>query len=196
MQRCESTTLGAPLRADIRRQCQRLKCATNAWKEGSTLDLYEFDYTTTGLPVPAPKTDVEYAILHLSCMYWAVCLLLESIMMAAGGRFQDVDGPSYIASGDLPGSSSSARDTASSVAQLPASRFASKIAHTAHLFFEPRAGFVQSCSSIVLIALASIQLSTISSPNASNTGVAALEELYRRPFMGSYIGRLFGRRES
>ncbi|KAJ6439226.1 dnaK protein [Purpureocillium lavendulum] len=61
-------------------RCREIEVTLNAWKRRVGNDLQRFDYTTTSLPIAPPDSDVEFALLHLTSLYWVACLLLYSTL--------------------------------------------------------------------------------------------------------------------
>lgn len=59
--------------------CEVVAMALQSWANELGTQIQAFDYTVTGLPVPAPTTDAEFTLLNLSIIYWFINMMLLSI---------------------------------------------------------------------------------------------------------------------
>ena len=67
---CKYPDQAEELRAQLILDCRHAETALNIWKAQVGVKLRKFDYTTAPLPLSAPTTDTDFAILHLSSTYW------------------------------------------------------------------------------------------------------------------------------
>lgn len=168
----------------IRQQCQNAEAALAKWR--AQIDLSIYDYTNAGFPLRKPQTDSDFSLLHLSCIYWSTRLFLSCIMGSIPGSFQ-------ISLTDV--SSENATDALRSIphnqySNFTPQKYASKVVHCAHLFFEPLAGAVQGSSGLFPMVCAwrfyemAAKLSGQKSPE-----LQILYDLFSKPFMGKKIER-------
>ncbi|CEJ91936.1 hypothetical protein VHEMI07618 [[Torrubiella] hemipterigena] len=72
---CAARCGGRKLRAGY----AAIDMALQSWVNEMGSQIQTFDYTVTGRPVPAPKTDAEFTLLNLSIIYWFLNMMLLSI---------------------------------------------------------------------------------------------------------------------
>lgn len=121
----------------IWRQCQNAEAALAMWR--AQIDLSVYDYTITGFPLLKPQADSDFSLLHLSCTYWSICLMLSCIIESISGDFR-------ISLTSENATVTSFFNPHSRHSNFIPEKYASKIVHCVHLFFEPLAGAVQGSS--------------------------------------------------
>ncbi|KND88028.1 hypothetical protein TOPH_07313 [Tolypocladium ophioglossoides CBS 100239] len=182
------------LRERLKVQCRETEVALNAWRRHVGVKLHRFDYTLTRSPIPPPSSDVEFALLHMTSLYWIACLVLYSTMIFVSKGIRPSNG---LAKSD---SESTSKPLDKHAAGLPPNpdlfapsmeprMFASKIARSIHLFFEPSAGFVQSGSALFPLAIALRYFAVVEPSGQRSEEAKMLQRLLRQPFMGTYVGR-------
>ncbi|KAL7937500.1 hypothetical protein V8C35DRAFT_292656 [Trichoderma chlorosporum] len=169
------------IRKKILQRCREVEAALTAWRIHVDLSIY--DHTITGLPLPIPQIDSDFSLLHLSCIYWSVCLMLSCIIKSIfegsmmGGASEDISEPSYL----------------KHVEQNPIGnpeQYASKIVNCVHLFFEPMAGALQGISGLfpMVCAWRFYELAAELSGKRS-TELQTIYNLFDKSFMGNQVGR-------
>ncbi|KAL3483435.1 hypothetical protein BJX62DRAFT_249473 [Aspergillus germanicus] len=73
---------------DLLEKCSRLEKALLTWRDTMRDALRTYDHIhyseTNNNPLPTPQVDREFAVLHMSCLYWSCSILLyTTIHMAA-----------------------------------------------------------------------------------------------------------------
>ncbi|QYT01360.1 Zn(2)-C6 fungal-type domain-containing protein [Trichoderma simmonsii] len=160
------------MREKILPQCREVEAALIAWR--THIDLSIYDYAIAGLPLPIPQLDSDFSLLHLSCVYWSICLMLSCIIESVS---EDTTDSAYLECRDQ-----------NSIGRPE--QYASKIFHCGHLFFEPMAGAVQGGSGLfpMVCAWRFYELAAESSGKRS-AELQILYDLFDKPFMGSQVGR-------
>ncbi|RFU75914.1 zn2-c6 fungal-type dna-binding domain [Trichoderma arundinaceum] len=205
-----------PDRADELRQivmvnCKHISSCLDVWEKEAGSDLYQFDYTLAGSPLPVPKDDTEFGIVYISAVYWGARLILYSTLgltlthsvaaMSPGSNSVPSLGSSPASSAatvSTPASSpgqSSAKSPGPPDGGAPPIRmenpgiYARKIAHMVHLLYEPAAGAMQGTSGLFPLALALRYFATTEPPGQRSPESQMIYNLYNKPFMGSFVGR-------
>ncbi|KAL7782000.1 hypothetical protein V8C43DRAFT_297102 [Trichoderma afarasin] len=160
------------IREKILPQCRKVEAALVAWRVHVDLSIY--DYAIAGLPLPIPQLDSDFSLLHLSCVYWSICLMLSCIIESVS---EDTADSAYL---ECPDQNSIGRP----------GQYASKIVNCGHLFFEPMAGAVQGGSGLfpMVCAWRFYELAAESSGERS-AELQILYDLFDKPFMGNQVGR-------
>lgn len=168
------------IREKILPQCREVEAALVAWRVHVDLSIY--DYAIAGLPLPIPQLDSDFSLLHLSCVYWSICLMLSCIIESISEDSM-VDGLSE----DTTDSAYWGHDQ-NSIGRPE--QYASKIVNCGHLFFEPMAGAVQGGSGLfpMVCAWRFYELAAESSGERS-AELQILYDLFDKPFMGNQVGR-------
>lgn len=176
-------------------RCREIEAALYAWKRRVSNDLERFDYTATSLPIAPPDSDVEFALLHLTSLYWVACLLLYSTLAFASRQgnpltLQVKPHGAHVSSTATPLAAPGKLDKRDIFAPMMDARlFGCKIAHAIHLSFESGAGFVQSGSALFPLAVALRYFATLDAAGQPTPEAEVLRALYRKPFMGGHVGR-------
>lgn len=179
----DSQEAGDELRALIWQQCQNTAAALAMWR--AHIDLSIYDYTIARLPLPKPQADRDFSLLHLSCTYWSICLMLSCIVESIPRDFQiSLTDVSKIAT------DASYLNHHNQCPIFAPDKYASKITHCVHLFFEPLAGAVQGSSGFfpMMCALRFYEMAAKISGQKS-AELQILYDLFNRPFMGSKVER-------
>lgn len=181
------------LERDILRRCREIDTSLRQWAQQLDGQLTRFDYTAKGLPLEKPTNDKEYALLHLSVLYWFINMMVCSVL----SYFLCRSGTQDFASTSSPGSSSatSEEDMESLDAAEQTAMYASRIAHAVAFLFECDAGLFQNSSGLMAL---SISLRYFCNPGAMCTNgneSQLLGALCAERVMGVTIGQLIdGRR--
>lgn len=180
----DSQNAGDELQTMIWQQCQDVEAALAEWR--AQIDLSMYDYTTAGSLISKPQTDSDFALLHLSCIYWCTCLLLSCIVGSIPGNFR------------MPLTDVSLEDATNALCLVPHNRYsnsnpqehASKIVHCGHLFFEPLAGTVQGTSGLFsLVCVWRFYEMAARLSGHKSTELQLLYNLFSKPYMGKKIER-------
>lgn len=169
------------IREKILLQCREVEAALIEWRVHVDLSIY--DYATAGLPLPIPQLDSDFSLLHLSCVYWSICLMLSCITESVSedslvdGVSEDTTDLAYLEHHDQ-----------NSIGRPD--QYALKIVNCGHLFFEPMAGAVQGGSGLfpMVCAWRFYELAAESSGERS-AELQILYDLFDKPFMGNQVGR-------
>ncbi|KAL5084367.1 hypothetical protein Trisim1_012076 [Trichoderma cf. simile WF8] len=169
------------IREKILPQCREVEAALVAWRVHVDLSIY--DYAIAGRPLPIPQLDSDFSLLHLSCVYWSICLMLSCIIESisedsmADGVSEDATNSTYFERHDQKWIGHP-------------EKYASKIVNCGHLFFEPMAGAVQGGSGLfpIVCAWRFYELAAESSGERS-AELQILYDLFDKPFMGNQVGR-------
>ncbi|KAL7912807.1 hypothetical protein GGI35DRAFT_263280 [Trichoderma velutinum] len=169
------------IREKILLQCRGVEAALAGWQVHVDLSIY--DYEKAGLPLPMPQLDSDFSLLHLSCVYWSICLLL-SCLIESISEDSLVNGVPE----DTTASAYSERHDQKSMGRPE--KYASKIVNCSHLFFEPMAGAVQGGSGLfpMVCAWRFYELASQSSDERS-AELQMLYDVFGKSFMGNQVGR-------
>ncbi|EHK24492.1 uncharacterized protein TRIVIDRAFT_31465 [Trichoderma virens Gv29-8] len=169
------------IREKILQQCGEVEVALAGWRVHVDLSIY--DYAITGLPLYIPQVDSEFSLLHLSCVYWSICLMLSCIIESISEDLMVED-----VSEDMTDSPYLKRQHQTCIGSPE--QYASKIVNCVHLFFEPMAGAVQGGSGLfpMVCAWRFYELAAESSGKRS-AELQTLYDLFGRSFMGNQVGR-------
>lgn len=169
------------LREKILQLCRDVKADLAMWQ--THVDLSIYDYTIAGLPLPIPQLDSDFSLLHLSCVYWSICLMLSCIRESISEDSMADDVSGYT-------SNSAYLDHEDQKSIGNPEKYASKIVNCVHLFFEPLAGAVQGGSGLfpMVCAWQFYELAAESSVQRS-TELQTLYALFDKSFMGNQVGR-------
>lgn len=204
------------LREALLQDCLKAHSGLQRWRTemGSELEVYDVDVTQGALPTP--QTDMDLAQLHLTHVYWCVCIFLysttEFLLPAVAGSkagsqaaddsttgAQTPEGSDRPAagsetatptSGGLGAAAGSPADTAAWAAFLgyQPRTYARKVAHSVHLFWEPGIGAFGNQISLFPLGLAlRYYMATADLENCSEFWLMC--KLFYRPFLGSVVGR-------
>ncbi|KAJ3499083.1 hypothetical protein NLG97_g605 [Lecanicillium saksenae] len=182
--------------------CKRCHGQLTVWEDEVGADLLVYDYIASGLPLPAPKTDIDTALLQITSLYWVVGILLYStigLLKREGPPVQtpppqDTQ-PSYLSP---PASVSSGASSGRPSPPPPVTSHtddgrrnpklcAYKIAHSVHLFWEPAAGAFGNHIGLFPLGVAMRFLASIE-PIETSDPYQMMRQLFRRPFLGTQIG--------
>lgn len=166
----------------IWQQCQDVEAALAEWRAQNDLSIY--DYTIAGLPISKPQTDSDFALLHLSCIYWCTRLMLSCIVGSIPGNFR-------ISLADVSlEDATNALCLVSQYSNFNPQEHASKIVHCAHLFFEPLAGTVQGSSGLFsMVCVWRFYEMAARLSGHKSTELQILYDLFRKQYMGKEIER-------
>ncbi|KAL7944431.1 hypothetical protein V8C42DRAFT_353748 [Trichoderma barbatum] len=169
------------IREKILYQCREVEEALVVWR--TRVDLSIYDYTIVGPPLPMPQVDSDFSLLHLSCVYWSICLMLSCIIESISD-----DSTEGNVSEDMPDSSYAELQDQESIGSPE--KYASKIVNCVHLFFEPMAGAVQGGSGLfpMVCAWQFYEMAAESSGERS-IELQKLYALFDKSFMGNQVGR-------
>ncbi|RFU80955.1 hypothetical protein TARUN_1240 [Trichoderma arundinaceum] len=179
LEETDSRVTAEQLRENILQKCRDVIVVLNRWQ--THVDLSIYDYTVAGLPLPTPQADSEFSLLHLSCVYWSICLMLSGIMESLSEDSPTLD--------ELENKSSYLEPQDKKPSYSPKTH-ASKIVNCAHLFFEPLAGAVQGGSGLfpMVCAWRFYEMDAQSSGQRSPE-LQTLYDLFDKSFMGSRAGQ-------
>ncbi|RDH24488.1 hypothetical protein M747DRAFT_253615 [Aspergillus niger ATCC 13496] len=169
-------------------ECIRIEQMLLAWKETMGDKLQTFDYTQSGNPPQMPQVDRDFALLHMSCLYWSCCILLyTTIYMAANEAHQ---GPSFAHFLTIPFSSPGCPNYRD---ERNPTLHAHRIIHTIPLSHGRYAGgYGALCSTFPLgMSLRYFAVAHLFPHEGGDTqGVHKLsQELVSQPFMKAYTAR-------
>ncbi|BCR99699.1 Zn(II)2Cys6 transcription factor domain-containing protein [Aspergillus luchuensis] len=172
-------------------ECIRIEQMLLAWKETMGDKLQTFDYSQSGNPPKMPQVDRDFALLHMSCLYWSCCILLyTTIHMAANEAHQ---GPSFTYFLTIPFSSPGCPNYRN---ERNPTLHAHRIIYTIPLSHGPYAGgYGALCSTFPLgMALRYLAVAHLFPHEGGDTqGVHKLsQELVSQPFMKAYTARFVG----
>lgn len=203
----------------VMQECQHIASSLDKWEEEAGPILQQFDYTFAGSPLPTPQDDTEFGLVYISGCYWGARLMLYSTLgmtlKAAAEVAAEVAAAATSPGADsIPsmsgGSPASFAGTASTPATSPGQSsekssgsyysapqikmenpgiYARKIAHMVHLLYEPAAGAMQGASGLFPLALALRFFATTEPPGQRSLESEMLYKLYRKPFVGTFVGR-------
>lgn len=208
----------AALREKALQECLKAHHELQAWRAemGNELELYDIDVAEGALPIP--RNDKDLAQLHLTNVYWCVCILLYStaeflLPMVAGSTTssqagdstttdthgQTPDDSGWSAAGGetgtptssgLGGTSASPADVASRAAFLGhrPRTYARKVAHSVHLFWEAGIGAFGNQISLFPLGLA-LRYYMASEDLEKCDEFWLMCKLFYRPFLGTFVGR-------
>lgn len=74
--------LPAESRKQLLVHCEAVEEALQSWAVDMSSEILRFDYTVTGLPLFPPMVDTEFALLHLSIIYWFINMMVFSIKIS------------------------------------------------------------------------------------------------------------------
>lgn len=164
-------------------ECYDVEASLRSWEKEFKGRVEAYDYTITGIPPPEPEKDEDFATVHISCMYWAVCILLYSTIRACerGLTFDHTPGQT------TPGSTTS---TSSHGGGLELDFFAYRIARAVPLLYNECAGTYGSIVSLFPVGVALQYLVVAESMSGIRSEERAiLLDIMNKPFMGSQVGR-------
>lgn len=149
-------------------------------------DLFTFDCHVMGDILPLPREDKDVAHLQITHLYWSTCLLLYSTLgtvIAMQGseaaRLQQRVSEAF----DQFGDSFSKR-----YPRTDAKLYATKIARSISLFWEPDAGTYGNHMSMFPLALCMQFLAGTDANFRMNKDFQQLAEVFHRPFLGQLVG--------
>lgn len=205
---CQDPDRMDELRQIVMLNCQHISTSLDTWEQEAGADLYQFDYTIAGSPLPMPKDDTEFSLVYLSSVYWGARLILYSTlgMTLAYAAVAMSPGSDAVPSlSDSPASSAATSTPATSPEDASASPgsyddipqikmlnpgiFARKIAHAVPLLYGPAAGAMQGASGLFPMALALRFFATTEPPGQRSVESQMIYSLYSKPFVGSFVGR-------
>ncbi|KAI9897920.1 hypothetical protein N3K66_007776 [Trichothecium roseum] len=177
------------------------------WKKNMGHQLDKFDFTKVGCDsnMPTAELDRDFALIHLSCLFWGACLLLYSAMEQAQdllptGPAAEETGPDdddADADNDTTSSRQRSRSSSHEEHERSPSIHASRIAHCIGQMFQPRAGNYGAMAALFPLGItlrhlrpgAPAAAPPTAEPRARSQEWRMLKELFSRPFMGTYVGR-------
>lgn len=180
---CTTPSLADEMRRRLFNNCQNLDRTLSCWTHEVGDTIKTFDYTATGIPLRRPNTSEEIALLHLSNLYWMLCVLLYSITNYA---------QMPTAPGGHPQGNMSERPTPPRTSPAPleaATINAYKIARSVHFLFEAQSGVFGAHAAFFPLGVALRFLIATEPPYQLSDERTMLVELFERPFMGTFVGR-------
>ncbi|KAM5376399.1 hypothetical protein ACJZ2D_005453 [Fusarium nematophilum] len=153
-------------------RCRDMEQALEIWACEARPDLFRFDYTCVNLPIPIPKTDTEFALLHLSIIYWFIQSMMYSIWAFA---------------------------SASNEAREMLTSSVSKGAHAIPLLFEPGGGIAENISGLLALSISLRYFITMERPGRRSEELQSLCNILDREILGTpvraLIRRMYGGRD-
>ncbi|PTB35646.1 hypothetical protein M441DRAFT_31853 [Trichoderma asperellum CBS 433.97] len=208
---CQDPERFDELRQIVMLNCQHIATSLDVWEEEAGPILRQFDYTFSGSPLPTPQDDTEFGLVYISGCYWGARLMLYSTLGMTLAHSAGAASPGADSIPSMNGSSpASTAGTASTPATSPGQSsekspgpyysppqikmenpgiYARKIAHMVHLLYEPAAGAMQGASGLFPLALALRFFATTEPPGQRSLESEMLYRLYRKPFVGTFVGR-------
>lgn len=182
------------LEREVLRRCREVDESLQQWAQELGPDIIRFDHFASPSPPKRPENDKEYALLHLSLVYWFNRMMVFSILsyFLSQNRNQDTGSTTSPASST---SGSPSEETESIDAARQTAMYASRSAHAIAFLFERDAGLFQNSSGLMAL---SISLRYFSNPGAICTfgnESKILGDLCTESVIGVPIGQLIdGRR--
>ncbi|KAL7893419.1 hypothetical protein HDV63DRAFT_397687 [Trichoderma sp. SZMC 28014] len=208
---CQNPERFDELRHTVMLNCHQIALSLDIWEQEAGPILQKFDYTFAGSPLPTPKDDTEFGLVYISGCYWGARLMLYSTLGMTLAHSAGAVSPGADSIPSVGGSSpASPMGTASTPATSPGQTsekspgpsysapppkmenpgiYARKIAHMVHLLYEPAAGAMQGASGLFPLALALRYFATTEPPGQRSLESEMLYKLYRKPFVGTFVGR-------
>ncbi|KAM0479563.1 hypothetical protein ACHAPX_004780 [Trichoderma viride] len=208
---CQDPERFDELRHTVMLNCHHIALSLDIWEQEAGPILQQFDYTFAGSPLPTPKDDTEFGLVYISGCYWGARLMLYSTLGMTLAHSAGAVSPGTDSIPSLGGGSpASPAGTASTPATSPGQAserssgplysapppkmenpgiYARKIAHMVHLLYEPAAGAMQGASGLFPLALALRYFATTEPPGQRSPESEMLYKLYRKPFVGTFVGR-------
>ncbi|PNP47957.1 hypothetical protein TGAMA5MH_01009 [Trichoderma gamsii] len=208
---CQDPERFDELRHTVMLNCHHIALSLDIWEQEAGPILQQFDYTFAGSPLPTPKDDTEFGLVYISGCYWGARLMLYSTLgmtlaHSAGAMSPGTDSIPSLGGGSPASPAGTASTPATSPGQAserssgpyysaPPPKmenpgiYARKIAHMVHLLYEPAAGAMQGASGLFPLALALRYFATTEPPGQRSPESEMLYKLYRKPFVGTFVGR-------
>lgn len=171
-------------------KCTRIEKALIAWRVPMGDELRTYDYTHSD-PLPAPQVDRDFAVLHMSCLYWSCSILLyTTIHMATNEADQN---PFFACFSTIPFSSQGCPNYHN---ERNPTLHAHRIIHAIPLSHGPYAGgYGALCSTFPLgMALRYLIVAHFFPHEGDSQGAQKefLHEAVSQPFMKAYTARFIG----
>ncbi|OAQ61432.1 fungal transcriptional regulatory protein [Pochonia chlamydosporia 170] len=201
----QELTLIAPAgewKKKVLKSCLGLKEALRRWETEIGQELERFDYTVSTTPLKPPSTDREVSLLHLSTLYWAISLAVDTslgTLLVQNARSGGVEGDceddsetestsSMATSGK--GDSSSRRQLKDQDDRRTLLRtYAYKIAHAIPLLFEPESGAF-GCNVALFPLLSAWRFLSMTEPvDKPSPEHQIILKLSEKQFQGTSVGR-------
>ena len=167
MEDVDAFKMGRITREEILAAHQTVKKDLHAWEAEMGNRLTTYDYTHKPELAP-PRCDDDVALLHLSNVYWGICLAVHSTAAV------------------LPRPSASSASSASSTGSGTLRQYACKIARSVHLLFEPIAGDF-GCNVALFPLLSAWRFFTATEPDSPSEEQTIVMRLLGREFQGARV---------
>ncbi|KAL2827116.1 hypothetical protein BJY01DRAFT_241219 [Aspergillus pseudoustus] len=202
---------------DLLDECIRIEQTLLAWKATMSKELRSYDYIhySDNNPLPMPQVDRDFAVLHMSALYWSCSILLYTTIHMATNEARHQEAllfPSSSSQSSSSSSSSSAFSTSIPFSSPGSPNYhnernptlhAHRIIHTMPLSHGPLAGgYGALCSTFPLgMALRYLVVAHLfphegegdgGDGSSQATERAFLHETVSQPFMRAYTARFIG----
>lgn len=180
-------------------KCQELEKALEEWEQEMKDSLRTFDYTVVGLALPTPQKDEDFALLHLTNLFWIACATVYSSRDLAKMEYLRVSGDSQAAAfavGDYAFFNREAQ-LLDEFRNLDHDRsptaYVYRIARSTPLYHIPQGGYYAALMSLFPLGFSMRYLVAVESPTVTSPGYMSeermlLKELFDRPFMNAKVG--------
>lgn len=201
----QESTLTAPAgewKKKVLKSSLGLKEALRRWETEIGQELGRFDYTVSTTPLKPPSTDREVSLLHLSTLYWAISLAVDTslgALLAQNARSGGVEGDceddsetestSSMATSGKGDSSSRRQLKDQDVRRTLLRTYAYKIAHAIPLLFEPESGAF-GCNVALFPLLSAWRFLSMTEPvDKPSPEHQIILKLSEKQFQGTSVGR-------
>ncbi|KAG8407438.1 hypothetical protein J3459_018515 [Metarhizium acridum] len=179
--------------------CLMLRKAMQMWELDIGPELERFDYTVSPTPLKPPFTDREVLLLHLSTLFWAISMAVDSSLGRLYGQslessaFEADTGAGVGTKDPLPTPTSvdEARrefeSTDAGLGMLP--MYAFKIAHSIPLLFERESGAFGCNVALFPLLSAWRFFATTEMPGEPRPEHQIISNLLTKEFQGTSVGR-------
>jgi hypothetical protein len=171
LQSCSCSIMTEILQGQILSRCNSLERAMRVWAAKMGTDMLRFDYTFVGQPVPRPKQEAEFVLLHLSIVYWFIEMMLFSVKSFA------LKTPSL--------------EVAEAKRQLEAA--AKKSTRALPLLFDKSSGLSHNLTGLLALSIALRYFYVVEQSGDLSGEFAIFEDLLGRKLMGTTIEALLTR---
>lgn len=179
-----------------------MKKALLTWEIEMGPELERFDYTASPTPLKPPSNDREVSLLHLSNLFWAISLAVDSTLgtlYKQSSPYEPLDadyedgsetGSSLPTPDSLGEDQTGATEPKDALTGIQVLRmYAYKIAHSIQLLLVPESGAF-GCNVSLFPLLATWRfLATTEPPDEPSPERQMIEKLFGKEFQGTRIGR-------
>ncbi|KAK2592341.1 hypothetical protein QQS21_009960 [Conoideocrella luteorostrata] len=136
----------------ILKQCDAVEAEVAAWAAKASSDVRRFDYTVAGTRLPKPQSDADFALAHMSTIYWFTLMMLYSVRTFFSDIAGKTESPVWR---DSTGSRVELlnRDSQPSFGAKSPELYAAKCVHTMPLFFERNGGVIEGTSGLLALSI-------------------------------------------